>query len=60
MWTVKSIRVVDAKDVFLGGKAVCDDESLTVVALVGEGTFPNMLGRLDEHIVRTSLIDVLA
>lgn len=55
-----TITVRGAKNVFLGGEAICDGDTLKASPALGKGTNPNMLGRLDEHLAETPLTDVLA
>lgn len=52
--------VKGAENVFLGGKEVCDGDRVVDSPALGKGTNPNMVGRLDENLAGTPLVDVLA
>ncbi len=54
------VQVAGAKDVFLGGVEVCDNNGVVGLAALGAGTNPNMVGRLDSNMANTPLVDVLA
>ncbi|MGL1930898.1 MAG: molybdopterin-dependent oxidoreductase [Desulfotalea sp.] len=55
-----AINVRGAKNVFLGGKDICEGDTLKPAPALGKGTNPNMVGRLDENQANTPLVDVLA
>ena len=55
-----SIQVAGARDVFLGGSAVCEKNQVVGLPVLGAGTNPNMVGRLDANMANTPLVDVLA
>lgn len=54
------LNVIGGKDVFLGGDTVCNENKMVAFPSLGTGTNPNMVGRLDEHLGNTPLVDVLA
>lgn len=55
-----ALMVRGAEKVFLGGKAVCDGDTLKPSPALGKGINPNLVGRLDENLRNTALVDVLA
>jgi len=54
------ISVRGAKNVFFGGEAICDGDMLKSSPVLGTGTNPNMVGRLDENLSNTPLVDLMA
>lgn len=54
------LKVKGGENVFLGGAAVCKDGTMQAEPLLGTGTNPNMVGRLDENLANTPLVDVMA
>jgi tetrathionate reductase subunit A len=54
------LTVKGAEKVFQGGKAVCDGNIVFADSALGAGTNPNMVGRLDDNLAATPLVDVLA
>lgn len=54
------LTVKDGDNVFLGGEKVCSGNQVMEAPSLGAGTNPNMVGRLDENLADTPLVDVLA
>ncbi len=55
-----SLTVKGGKNVFLGGEKVCKGDKMKAEPALTKGTNPNMIGRLDEHLANTPLVDVMA
>lgn len=54
------INVIGGENVFFGGNKVCTNGTMVADPALGTGTNPNMVGRLDEHLGNTPLVDVVA
>lgn len=54
------LQIDGGENVFLGGKEVYQNGKMIAQPTLGAGTNPNMVGRLDEHLANTPLVDVLA
>lgn len=54
------LRISGGENVFFGGSKICNEGKMLADPSLGTGTNPNMVGRLDEHLGDTPLVDVLA
>jgi tetrathionate reductase subunit A len=53
------LEIADAAKVFVSGEAICDGKATKADPTLGTGTNPNMVGRLDEGLANTPVVDVL-